>query len=214
MSSAAQPGSRVTAERLGPVEGLAERTAFMTISTGGAVPPGPAGTGLQRNSLSRYEYGPDSPCSPVSPRVGHVWRTGQAACSGGWFRPSPNMVQRQQAQQAQMQTARSQLSACAGATAARISSSTAFSIMSDADKKPEDAAAQAKMMLLQVSETEWAVVMLDEQTGQVRELQIDAETAAKVQAGTLTPEELAGMQTAQQQHGGGGSGGGNGSAES
>ena len=49
---------------------------------------------------------------------------------------------------------------------------------------------------------------------QVRELQIDAETAAKVQAGTLTPEELAGMQTAQQQHGGGGSGGGNGSAES
>lgn len=44
----------------------------------------------------------------VSPRVGHVWRTGQAACSGGWFRPSPNMVQRQQAQQAQMQTARSQ----------------------------------------------------------------------------------------------------------
>lgn len=38
----------------------------------------------------------------------------------------------------------------AGATAARISSSTAFSIMSDADKKPEDAAAQAKMMLLQV----------------------------------------------------------------
>lgn len=55
------------------------------------------------------------------------------------------------------------------------------------------------MMLLQVTETEWAVVMLDEATGQVRELHIDAETASKVQQGTLSPEQLAAMLAEQQQ---------------
>ncbi len=57
------------------------------------------------------------------------------------------------------------------------------------------------MMLLQVSETEWAVVFLGAD-GNPRELQIDAETAQKVQAGTLTPAQLAAMLAAQQ-HGGG-----------
>lgn len=72
------------------------------------------------------------------------------------------------------------------------------------------------MMLLQVSETEWAVVMLDEQTGHVRELHVDAATAAQVQAGQLSPDQLAGMLAQQQaageagQGGEGGEGGGSG----
>ncbi|KAL4443715.1 hypothetical protein ABPG75_011452 [Micractinium tetrahymenae] len=66
------------------------------------------------------------------------------------------------------------------------------------------AASQQKMMLLQVSETDWAVVMLDEESGGVRELQIDAATAHRVQAGELSPEELAAMLAQQQARGGGG----------
>ncbi len=54
-------------------------------------------------------------------------------------------------------------------------------------------AAQQSMMLLQVSETDWAVVMLDGKTGGVRELQIDAATAQQVQAGELSPEQLEAM---------------------
>lgn len=62
-------------------------------------------------------------------------------------------------------------------------------------------AAQQKMMLLQVSESDWAVVMLDEKTGAVRELQIDVATAHKVQAGELSPDQLEAM-LAQQASGG------------
>ncbi len=58
---------------------------------------------------------------------------------------------------------------------------------------------------LQVSEKEWAVVMLDA-SGQVKELQIDEATAKQVQAGTLTPDQLAAMLAAQQSGGGGGGG--------
>ena len=58
---------------------------------------------------------------------------------------------------------------------------------------------------LQVSEEEWAVVMLDA-SGQVKELQIDEATAKQVQAGTLTPDQLAAMLAAQQSGGGGGGG--------
>ncbi|KAL4447195.1 hypothetical protein ABPG77_007228 [Micractinium sp. CCAP 211/92] len=65
MSSSSVP--RVTAEKLGPVEGLAEKMTFTSIQTGA-----PAGNGLQQNSLSRYNYGPSSPCSPHSPRVGEA----------------------------------------------------------------------------------------------------------------------------------------------
>ncbi|KAL4443716.1 hypothetical protein ABPG75_011453 [Micractinium tetrahymenae] len=86
MASTSAP--RVTAEKLGPVEGLAEKMTFTSIQTGG-----PAGDGLQRNSLSRHDYGPSSPCSPHSPRVGEVWRTGQASSHGTWFRPSPTKKQ-------------------------------------------------------------------------------------------------------------------------
>lgn len=59
-------------------------------------------------------------------------------------------------------------------------------------------AAQAQMMLLQVNETDWAVVMLDQASGKVRELQVDAETAQKVQAGELSPNQLAAMLAQQQ----------------
>ncbi|KAI7845032.1 hypothetical protein COHA_001398 [Chlorella ohadii] len=64
---------------------------------------------------------------------------------------------------------------------------------------------QHRMMLIQVSEKEWAVVMLDA-SGQVKELQIDEATAKQVQAGTLTPDQLAAMLAAQQSGGGGGGG--------
>lgn len=33
------------------------------------------------------------PSSQHSPRVGEVWRTGQTAVYGGWFRPSPKPQQ-------------------------------------------------------------------------------------------------------------------------
>lgn len=58
---------------------------------------------------------------------------------------------------------------------------------------------------LQVSEKEWAVVMLDA-SGQVRELPVDEATAKQVQAGTLTPAQLAAMLAAAQQSGDGGGG--------
>lgn len=54
------------------------------------------------------------------------------------------------------------------------------------------------MMLLQVSEEEWAVVMLNEATGQVDELRVDAATAQQVQAGALTPDALTALLAAQQ----------------
>ena len=69
------------------------------------------------------------------------------------------------------------------------------------------------MLLLQVSETEWAVVMMDPQTEQVRELQIDAATAKLVEEGKLTPEQLTAMLAAQQQEGGGGGSGGGGGGD-
>ena len=72
---------------------------------------------------------------------------------------------------------------------------------------------QQKMLLLQVSETEWAVVMMDPQTEQVRELQIDAATAKLVEEGKLTPEQLTAMLAAQQQEGGGGGSGGGGGGD-
>lgn len=65
---------------------------------------------------------------------------------------------------------------------------------------------QQSMLLLQVSEADWAVVMLDGKSGGVRELQIDAATAQKVQAGELSPEQLEEM-LAQQDEPAGGSGG-------
>lgn len=55
----------------------------------------------------------------------------------------------------------------------------------------------------QVSEKDWAVVILDA-SGQVRELQIDEATAKQVQSGALTPDQLAAMLAAQQSGGGGG----------
>ncbi|PRW56531.1 unconventional myosin-X [Chlorella sorokiniana] len=107
MSSTDRP--RVTAERLSDADHLAERTHFMSIGTGATTarrpgeeddflpniattassgPVGPSG-----HKLSRHSYGPSSPCSPHSPRVGEVWRTGQTAVYGGWFRPSPKPKQ-------------------------------------------------------------------------------------------------------------------------
>lgn len=70
-------------------------------------------------------------------------------------------------------------------------------------QQPEQQPEQ-RIMLLQVSETEWAVVFLDAD-GNPRELQIDAATAKQVQDGTLTPAQLTAM-LAQQQGSGGGSG--------
>lgn len=67
---------RVTVERMDAASSLAERTGGMSLKT--STFEAPAGSGLQRNSLSRHEYGPSSPCSPVSVRlwcgsVGGAW---------------------------------------------------------------------------------------------------------------------------------------------
>ena len=58
---------------------------------------------------------------------------------------------------------------------------------------------------MQVSEKDWAVVMLDP-AGGVRELQIDEATAKQVQSGELTPDQLAAMLAAQQNGGSSGDG--------
>ena len=65
------------------------------------------------------------------------------------------------------------------------------------------------MMLMQVGETEWSVVMLDA-AGNARELRIDEATAKQVQSGALSPDQLAAMIAAQQQQGGAGGGGSSG----
>ncbi|PRW56507.1 hypothetical protein C2E21_4695 [Chlorella sorokiniana] len=75
-----------------------------------------------------------------------------------------------------------------------------------AEQQQEGSELQQRMMLIQVSEKDWAVVTLDA-SGQVRELPIDEATAQQVQAGTLTPEKLAALLAAQQQGGSGGGGG-------
>lgn len=47
------------------------------------------------------------------------------------------------------------------------------------------------------------MVVLDQQSGEVRELQIDEATAKQVQDGKLTPEQLVAMFAAQEQAGSG-----------